>query len=88
MWEYKWGEGSELEVHGPFGSDVMRDWKDGVCFVCLLQWFAIGLTNFYYYSGCNRIDEFYYYYSSCNRVEEFIFITLVAVGLAYVLLFY
>lgn len=28
MWEYKWEEGEEAEIHGPFSSQQMAEWAE------------------------------------------------------------
>jgi hypothetical protein len=35
MWEYKWTTNPGADVYGPYSSEQMRDWKDGVPTKCL-----------------------------------------------------
>eukprot|EP00123_Amoebidium_parasiticum_P013597 comp22051_c0_seq2/m.32056 comp22051_c0_seq2/g.32056 ORF comp22051_c0_seq2/g.32056 comp22051_c0_seq2/m.32056 type:complete len:130 (-) comp22051_c0_seq2:605-994(-) len=53
QWEYKWKEGDDQEVFGPFSSENMRDWKEGGMFSDEVVVRKKGETLFY---KCARID--------------------------------
>lgn len=38
MWEYKWTNDDGAETFGPYSSETMLQWRDGICFYLLVSY--------------------------------------------------